>query len=100
MSEFLTPGQAGKVLGLSPGTLSRYRTSGNGPAYYKFGKAIRYRIVDVAAWAAERRVRRTPKRPPRRIPDKATTRRKFFRSLKAWTKPLDEESPEPKPPPR
>ena len=42
-------------LGLSPRTLDRYRVSGAGPKFHKFGNRVRYLRVDVGAWAAERR---------------------------------------------
>ena len=43
------------LLGLSPRTLDRYRVSGGGPKFYKFGNRVRYARADVEAWAAERR---------------------------------------------
>ena len=42
-------------LGLSPRTLDRYRVSGGGPKFHKFGNRVRYARADVDAWAAERR---------------------------------------------
>ena len=42
-------------LGLSPRTLDRYRVSGDGPPFHKFGNRVRYLRTDVEAWAAERR---------------------------------------------
>ena len=42
-------------LGLSPRTLDRYRVSGAGPKFHKFGNRVRYARADVEAWAAERR---------------------------------------------
>ena len=42
-------------LGLSPRTLDRYRVSGDGPPFHKFGNRVRYARADVEAWAAERR---------------------------------------------
>ena len=42
-------------LGLSPRTLDRYRVSGGGPKFHKFGNRVRYARADVEAWAAERR---------------------------------------------
>ena len=42
-------------LGLSPRTLDRYRVSGEGPKFHKFGNRVRYARADVEAWAAERR---------------------------------------------
>ena len=42
-------------LKLSPRTLDRYRVSGDGPPFHKFGNRVRYLRTDVEAWAAERR---------------------------------------------
>ena len=42
-------------LGLSPRTLDRYRVSGDGPPFHKFGNRVRYARADVEAWTAERR---------------------------------------------
>ena len=56
---FLTTKEAAAILGLSPRTLDRYRactSEESGPAYYKFGGAVRYRTQDVVDWAAKRRV--------------------------------------------
>ena len=46
------PGHAGcgRVLGLSPKTLERYRVSGEGPAFQRFGARVRYLLADVEAW--------------------------------------------------
>ena len=49
-----TRGAAG-LLGLSEKTLMRYRVSGSGPVFHKFGALIRYRREDIEAWAATRR---------------------------------------------
>ena len=50
--------EAAARLGLSPGTLARYRITGAGPWYYRFGGCVRYRERDLEAWAAGRRARR------------------------------------------
>ena len=42
-------------IGLSPRTLDRYRVTGGGPKFHKFGNRVRYLRADVKAWAAERR---------------------------------------------
>lgn len=59
---FLTPKEAGEVLGMSPRTLDRYRSVKRGPAYYKFGSKVRYKMEDLHAWAARQRVNK-PKQP-------------------------------------
>ncbi|MCY4002418.1 MAG: helix-turn-helix domain-containing protein [Rhodospirillales bacterium] len=51
---FMTGREAGQLLGLSHRTFDRYRAPGRGPAYYKFGGAVRYRRSDVIAWAERR----------------------------------------------
>ena len=53
--EFMDTRAAGVLLGLSPRTLEGYRVSGGGPAFHRFGNRVRYRRLDLDAWAAERR---------------------------------------------
>ncbi len=50
--------EAAERLGLSPGTLARYRITGAGPCYYRFGGCVRYTETDLEAWTAKRRGRR------------------------------------------
>ena len=50
--------EAAERLGLSPSTLARYRITGAGPRYYRFGGCVRYRGDDLEAWAAGRGGRR------------------------------------------
>ena len=45
-------------LGLSPRTLDRYRATGRGPAFHRFGGRVRYSGEDLEAWVASRQ--RTP----------------------------------------
>ena len=52
---FLTAIEAGEVLELSERTLDRYRQIGKGPAYYKFGNQVRYRLTDLIAWRTKQR---------------------------------------------
>ena len=47
--------EASAWLGLAPNTLARYRITGEGPWYYRFGGCVRYRGDDLEAWAAGRR---------------------------------------------
>ena len=44
--------QAAAYLNLSPNTLNRWRYTGQGPRYRKFGRAIRYQREDLDAWIA------------------------------------------------
>ena len=46
-------------LGLSPRTLERYRWSGAGPEFFRFGNRVRYLRAHLVAWAAARRARST-----------------------------------------
>ena len=47
--------QAAAWLGLSVKTLARYRVTGHGPVFHRFGARIRYLGEDLEAWAASRR---------------------------------------------
>lgn len=50
---------AARYLALTSHTLECYRAVGGGPAFYKFGKFVRYAVADLEAWAAEHRHERT-----------------------------------------
>ena len=52
---YLTTREAAHYLGLSSRTLNRYRVSGDGPVFHRFGGRVRYRRDDLDAWAASRR---------------------------------------------
>ena len=43
---FLDTQQAARFLGLSAKTLARYRVTGDGPVFHRFGNRIRYRRTD------------------------------------------------------
>ncbi len=62
--EFLSTRKAAAALGLSPRTLDRYRETGDGPAYHRFGARIVYRRGDLNDWAAKRRVPAAHEPPP------------------------------------
>ena len=51
---YLNSVEAGRYLGLSHRTLRRYRVTGEGPLYYRFGGRVRYRRDDLDSWAAKR----------------------------------------------
>lgn len=56
---FLTESAAADYLGLSTATLARWRSCGDrGPAYRKFGGAVRYARTDLEAYADGAEVRR------------------------------------------
>ena len=57
--EFLGTREAAAFLGLSPRTLDRYRVTGEGPAFHKFGRRIRYARADLESWAGARRMTST-----------------------------------------
>ena len=56
---YLSVREAAEYLGLSPRTLDRYRVSGDGPVFYRFGGRVRYRREDLDGWAATRKRRST-----------------------------------------
>ncbi len=51
--------QAAAFLGLSSSTMNRYRVSGDGPAFHRFGKRVLYHMDDLDVWAGVRRLRST-----------------------------------------
>ena len=60
---YLTPLEAGRYLGVSPRTLSRYRSSDKGPAFHRFGGRVRYLLADLKRWAAAQRTQTGEPRP-------------------------------------
>ena len=54
-TNFLDTQQAARFLGLSAKTLARYRVTGEGPVFHRFGNRIRYLRDDLKDWAAKRR---------------------------------------------
>ena len=52
---YLSTREAADYLGLSARTLDRYRVSGEGPVFHRFGGRVRYTRADLDAWAAKRR---------------------------------------------
>ena len=52
---YLNTREAAAWLNLSPRTLDRYRVSGDGPVFHRFGGRVRYQVVDLEAWAGARR---------------------------------------------
>ena len=53
--KYLSTREAAEYLGLSPRTLDRYRVSGDGPVFHRFGGRVRYTRSDLDAWAERRR---------------------------------------------
>ena len=58
-TRYLGTRDAAAFLGLSPRTLDRYRVTGEGPAFHKFGSRILYAQSDLEEWAAARRMTST-----------------------------------------
>ena len=54
-NKYLSTRDAATWLGLSPRTLDRYRVSGDGPAFHRFGGRVRYLAADLDDWASARR---------------------------------------------
>lgn len=44
--EFLTTEEAAKFLDVKPNTLEIWRVRGYGPSFHKFGRNVRYHIID------------------------------------------------------
>lgn len=57
--DYIGTREAAAFLGLSPRTLDRYRVTGEGPAFHKFGARILYARADLQAWAGARRMTST-----------------------------------------
>ena len=56
---YLTAREAALHLGLSTRTLDRYRVSGDGPVFLRFGGGVRYLREDLDEWARGRRRKST-----------------------------------------
>ena len=52
---YLSTREAADWLSLSPRTLDRYRVSGDGPVFHRFGGRVRYLRDDLETWAQARR---------------------------------------------
>ena len=44
----LSEHDAARVLGVKPATLRRWRWAGRGPGFHKIGRAVRYRLGELA----------------------------------------------------
>lgn len=49
----LTGNEVAQRLGMSPGTLTNWRSVGIGPAYIKMGRNVRYRSSRVNEWVEQ-----------------------------------------------
>lgn len=61
-TNYLTRPQAAEYLNLKKSTLDAWAVRGNGPAFCKFGRAVRYRRQDLDAYAEEHLVTSTSQR--------------------------------------
>ena len=50
---YLNTAQAADMLGLSPKTLCTWRALDKGPKFYKFNRAVVYKVEDLEAWISE-----------------------------------------------
>jgi hypothetical protein len=51
VDHLVTTDEAARRLSVSVGYLKNLRVSGGGPVYRQLGRAVRYRIGDLSAWA-------------------------------------------------
>lgn len=51
----LTPDQVSEYLGVPSGTLANWRYLGQGPAFLRVGRHVRYRAHDIDTWVETRR---------------------------------------------
>lgn len=63
LSPFLTPVQAADFVKLSWRTLERMRQNGEGPAFRRHGRYIRYHIDDLEAWSKSHAMTKTDDAP-------------------------------------
>ena len=55
VEEYIDQTQAAGKLKLKARTLEKFRLTGEGPAFYKFGSRVRYSISDLQSWIESRR---------------------------------------------
>lgn len=51
MADFLTEKQVADLLTVTPTAVRYWRRMGEGPRWYRFGRAVRYTHSDVTEWA-------------------------------------------------
>jgi excisionase family DNA binding protein len=56
---YYTPEEAAAYLRSSPSTLAKRRLCGDGPAFTRIGRVIRYRRSDLDGWMSEKLARST-----------------------------------------
>ena len=52
---YITTNDAAQILGLQPSTLEKWRVTGDGPVFHRFGRAVRYSELELQEWAARQR---------------------------------------------
>ncbi|WP_224815175.1 AlpA family transcriptional regulator [Hasllibacter sp. MH4015] len=62
---FLTEAQVAELICQSVRTVQKWRATGRGPDFYKFGQSVRYSVDDVRAWIATQRVSNPESQPNR-----------------------------------
>jgi len=62
---FVDDAVASEMLGLSRSYLRQLRVTGGGPRFSAFGRAVRYRLSDLFAWAGSKSVASTSERHAR-----------------------------------
>jgi predicted site-specific integrase-resolvase len=55
----LTPIQAAAILQVKPNTLAKWRVTGEGPAFIRFGRSVRYSSRDIACFIDRQKRRST-----------------------------------------
>lgn len=58
-THYLSAVEAANYLGISPKTLAKWRLSGSGPIFRRFGRRRLYHREDLEAWASARKARST-----------------------------------------
>ena len=48
--EMITTKELAELIGVPVATLNNWRSIGRGPRSFRFGRAVKYLVVDVAAW--------------------------------------------------
>lgn len=62
--EFLTPAEAGRIIGVSKSTLAKWRCYGSGPRYTLAGSRVRYSSEALTTWMLSRERVSTSDRSP------------------------------------
>jgi predicted DNA-binding transcriptional regulator AlpA len=65
--QLLDQREVAEITGESTRTWERRRAAGDGPAYYRLGRSIRYDRDEVLEWVRQRR-RQSTSEPERRVP--------------------------------